>query len=270
MSWDPALYQRYADERGRPFDDLLTRIDCAAPESVVDLGCGPGDRTATLLKRWPGAYVVGIDSSAEMIGSAAAHAVPGRLDFRQADLRDWRPDTAIDVVVSNATLQWVPDHLELLPALVGWLAPGGWLGFQVPGNFDQPSHVLLDELRNSARWRDRVGPGTSAARTASVADPATYLSVLSALGLVVDAWETTYLHVLPGDDAVLEWTRGTALRPVLAVLEGAERADFLAEYAAVLATAYPRQEFGTVLPFRRIFVAARAAGAARRTVAAKR
>lgn len=256
--WDPATYQRYGDERGRPFDDLLARVDCTSPGRVVDLGCGPGERTRTLLDRWPTASVLGVDSSAEMIESAAAHAVPGRLEFLQADLRDWRPAAPVDVLVSNATLQWVPDHVELLPALVSLLAPGGWLGLQVPGNFAEPSHTLLAELRQSPRWRHRVGE--QAVRSAAVAEPATYLAALAALGLQVDAWETTYLHVLAGQDAVMQWTKGTALRPVLAVLGGVEQAAFLAEYATQLRAAYPRRDYGTVLPFRRIFAVARSAG----------
>lgn len=256
--WDPATYQRFADERGRPFDDLVARVRCPAPARVVDLGCGPGDRTATLLERWPSATVLGLDSSAEMIAAAQQYTGPDRLSFVQGDLLDWRPDGPVDVLLSNATLQWVPDHLDLLPRLVGWLAPAGWLAFQVPGNFDAPSHTLLAGLRDSARWRDRVGAG--AQRSAAVAEPVQYLSALVALGLAVDVWETTYLQVLPGADAVLEWTKGTALRPVLASLDLGEREVFLAEYAALLRAAYPRRAFGTLLPFRRIFVVARAGG----------
>jgi len=258
VKWDPGTYQRYADERGRPFDDLLARVRCHDARVVVDLGCGPGDRTRTLAERWPGATVTGVDSSPEMVATAAAEGISERLSFVTADLRGWRPDRPVDVLVSNATLQWVPGHLDLLPGLAAWLAPGGWLAFQVPGNFSAPSHRLLAELRTSPRWRERVGG--DAIRTAAVAQPATYLRMLVSLGLQVDAWETTYLHVLPGDDAVLEWTRGTALRPVFAVLDEAEQAEFVAEYAALLRVAYPSDGFGTVLPFRRIFVVARSSG----------
>jgi trans-aconitate 2-methyltransferase len=189
-----------------------------------------------------------------MVEAAQAHAVDGRLTFQQADLRDWRPDAPIDVLVSNATLQWVPGHLDLLPRFVEMLAPQGWFAFQVPGNFAEPSHVLLHELRTSPRWRDKTGEGSS--RAAAVHDPATYLSTLYDLGMVVDAWETTYLQVLSGDDAVLQWTKGTALRPVLAALDDSERDEFLSSYGALLREAYPQREFGTVFPFRRIFVVA--------------
>ena len=256
--WDVGVYQRYDAERARPFDDLVTHVGAQAPRSVVDLGCGPGDRTASLLDRWPDARVVGIDSSPEMIEAASEAALPGRLSFRQADLTEWRPDEPVDVLISNATLQWVPDHLEVLPRLVGAVAPSGWLAFQVPGNFTAPSHTALAELRQSPRWRDRLSSGAD--RTAAVHDPQTYLAALAELGLRVDAWETTYLHVLPGEDAVLEWTRGTALRPVLAVLDEGEQEEFLADYRARLRAAYPRSAFGTVLPFRRIFVVAQLPG----------
>jgi trans-aconitate 2-methyltransferase len=253
-TWDPAVYQKYGDERTRPFTDLLIRVGSTDPRFVVDLGCGPGDQTATLLERWPGATVLGIDSSPEMIEAAQDRALPGRLTFVQADLSTWRPDRPVDVLVSNATLQWVPGHLELLPKLAAMLAPDGWLAFQVPGNFDAPSHTELFALRETPRWRDRLAAG--AARGAHVHQPVDYLGALVRTPLAVDVWETTYLHVLSGDDPVLEWTKGTALRPVFAVLDGADLEEFLADYGQRLRAAYPRGEFGTVLPFRRIFAVA--------------
>jgi trans-aconitate 2-methyltransferase len=253
-TWDPAVYQKYGDERTRPFTDLLARVGSTDPRFVVDLGCGPGDQTATLLQRWPAATVLGIDSSPDMIEAAQDHAVPGRLTFVQADLSTWRPDRPVDVLVSNATLQWVTGHLELLPRLAAMLAPDGWLAFQVPGNFDAPSHTELFALRETPRWRDRLAAG--AARGAYVHQPVDYLSALLRLQLVVDVWETTYLHVLSGDDPVLEWTKGTALRPVFAVLDGADLEEFLTDYGQRLRAAYPRAEFGTVLPFRRVFAVA--------------
>ncbi len=252
--WDPQSYQECECERGRPFDELLARVCAEDPSTVADLGCGPGARTATLLARWPAATVTGVDSSTQMVEAAQAHAVPNRLSFIEADLRDWRPVRPVDVLVSNATLQWVPRHLELLPRLVEMLSPGGWLAFQVPGNFAERSHRLLTRLRESPRWQIRVGAGAS--RSAAVHEPAAYLEALAGLGLDVDAWETTYLHVLAGDAAVLRWTMGTALRPVLAVLDDREQQEFTAEYGALLREAYPAQPYGTVLPFRRIFVVA--------------
>jgi trans-aconitate 2-methyltransferase len=253
VSWDPAQYLRFADHRSRPFAELLARVAADEPSYVVDLGCGPGGLTATLAERWPGALVVGVDSSAEMVASAQEHAVAGRLEFVQADLREWTPDRPVDVLVSNATLQWVPGHLELLPALVDRLAPDGWLAVQVPGNFDEPSHTELADLRRSPRWRDLVGEG---AQRAGSHPPHTYLERLADLGLVADVWETTYLQVLAGEDAVLEWTKGTALRPVLAALGPEDTEEFVADYAERLRRAYPRRSYGTVMPFRRIFFVA--------------
>jgi trans-aconitate 2-methyltransferase len=258
--WDPQQYQRFGDERARPFFDLLARVDVPAARRVVDLGCGPGQLTAALSRRWPAARVVGIDSSPEMLAEAKVLEVPGRLEFRQQDLREWRPDEPVDVLVANATLQWVPGHIDLLGVLAGHVAPGGTLAFQVPGNFEAPSHRAILDLRRSPRWRDLLG--ADADRGAGVCQPGDYLAALAAAGLHADVWETTYQHLLPGDDAVLEWVKGTALRPVLARLDGSEQKEFLAELAARLRAAYPKGEHGTLLPFRRIFAVGRRGGAA--------
>lgn len=254
VSWDPGRYLRYAGERERPFADLLARVAAVEPRRVVDLGCGPGTLTRTLLDRWPRATIEGVDSSAEMVDAARVHAAAGRLTFTVGDLRHWESDEPVDVLVSNATLQWVPGHLDLLERLAGQVTAGGWLAFQVPGNFAAPAHALLDELRRSARWAAAVGPGRVA--EAEVAEPRDYLERLVALGARVDAWETTYLHLLSGEDAVLRWMEGTALRPVLSVLTPGDHADFLAEYGALVSAAYPPGPAGTVLPYRRIFVVA--------------
>jgi trans-aconitate 2-methyltransferase len=254
--WDPAQYVRYSDERGRPFHELVARIPADAPLRAVDIGCGPGSLTATLAARWPTARITGIDSSPDMIAAATAAAEPGRIEFHEADLRDWRPDDEVDVVVANAVLQWVPGHLGLLPHLAGWLAPGGSLAFQVPDNFAEPSHTIVRDLCESPRWRERLGPG--GAGVAAVERPTDYLRALADAGLSPDVWQTSYLHVLPGDDAVLEWIKGTALRPVLAALDGDADAtsEFLAECGAALREAYPRGLHGTVFPFRRTFAVA--------------
>ncbi|MFN8189074.1 MAG: trans-aconitate 2-methyltransferase [Nocardioidaceae bacterium] len=250
-TWDPDRYLAFADERARPFLDLLARVGAEAPRTVVDLGCGPGNLTALMSRRWPQADVVGIDSSAEMV----ARAEPGpRLEFRVMDLIDWasRRDDAVDVVVSNATLQWVPGHLDLLPALVDRVAPGGWFGFQVPGNFEEPSHTIRRELAAEAPY---------AAHTAGVAvpashDPEVYLERLVGLGMAVDAWETTYLHVLTGDDPVFTWVSGTGARPTLQALPDDLRPPFEEEFRRRLRAAYPARDHGVVLPFRRVFVVA--------------
>ncbi len=292
--WDPGQYLRYRDERARPFVDLLARVPVAHPARVVDLGCGPGNLTATLAERWPQADVLGVDSSPLMIeraqeqarawergrdartadGTAASGGQRrvggdgaaasggdgdggGSLSFRLGDLRAWRPAEPVDVIVSNATLQWVPDHLALLRDLVAALRPGGWLAFQVPANFQEPSHRILADLARSPRWRDRLAQSV---RDAPVHDAATYLDQLARLGCAPDVWETTYLHVLPGQDAVLDWVKGTALRPYLSRLAAGLAEEFTAEYGAALRAAYPARPYGTVLPFRRIFAVAQKAG----------
>ena len=154
-TWDPDRYLTYADERGRPFVELVARIGAAAPAEVVDLGCGPGNLTGLLAERWPRAHVVGLDSSPEMIAAAAGGSA-SRWTYAVADLRDWQPERPVDVLVSNATLQWVPGHLELLPALVAAVAPGGWFAFQVPGNFDEPSHTIRAELAAEAPYAEHT------------------------------------------------------------------------------------------------------------------
>lgn len=258
--WDPAQYLRFSDERSRPFYDLTGRIGATAPGYVVDLGCGLGQLTASLADRWPGAEIAGIDWSAEMIAAANAarlgagqHPGGDRLTFTHADVRTWDPGRPVDVIVSNAMLQWVPDHQRLLPRLVSYLSPAGWLAFQLPGNFDQPSHAVLRELADSPRWREQLA-GVSLNRQAG--DPAEYLDLLAREGLAVDAWETTYLHVLQGPDPVTEWYKGTGLRPVLAALGEADAAEFVRQYGQRMRSAYPAAPYGTLLPFRRVFVVA--------------
>ena len=250
--WNPRTYLEFADERSRPFFDLVSRIGAEDPRRVLDLGCGPGQLTATLGDRWPGARVLGVDSSEAMIERAAEQS-RDRVTFTVADLRSWRPDDPVDVVVSNAALQWVPGHRALLPDWLDRLAPGGWFAFQVPGNFAEPSHTLLHHLAEDPRF----APHTREVEAPAAADAATYLEDLAAQGCRVDAWETTYLHVLTGPDPVLRWISATGARPILQALPDELRAAFVAEYGALLREAYPQQPFGTVLPFRRILVVAR-------------
>jgi trans-aconitate 2-methyltransferase len=251
-AWDPAVYLRFGDERSRPFVDLLARVDAGASSTVVDLGCGEGALTASLAQRWPGARVTGVDSSATMLSAAAAHAVPGRVEFTAGDVQEWQPAGPVDVVVSNAVLHWVPGHERLLAQWADWLTPGGWLAVQVPGNFGAPTHTLLDELCRSPRWADRLAD--AGPRRDAVLEPAGYFDVLTTAGLTADVWETTYVHVLSGPDPVLAWVRSTQLRPVLAQLDEDDAAEFTAAYAAALREAYPMRPDGTtLLPFRRIF-----------------
>lgn len=267
-AWDPAQYLRHADHRARPFTDLLARIpDLPAqrqgrPPRIADLGCGPGNVTALLAARWPTARITGYDTSREMLDRAEAeHAGPtpggGRLDFATADARTWTPAEPCDLIVSNATLQWVPGHLGRFADWVAALRPGGTFAFQVPGNFTAPSHSLMRELADSPRYRHRLAGVLRHAD--AVHTPGTYLQHLTSLGCTADVWETTYLHLLPGEDPVLDWVKGTGLRPVLTALadEPELREAFLAEYTDALRAAYPPGPHGTVFPFRRIFAVAR-------------
>ncbi|GAA2619585.1 methyltransferase domain-containing protein [Streptomyces axinellae] len=280
--WDPRQYLRHAGHRLRPLLDLLAHVPddlprpgpqaapstgAAAGPRIADLGCGPGGPSAPLAARWPDAHITGYDNSAAMLTEARTHTREGgpgnkgRLDFAHADLANWQPAArdGFGLLFSNAALQWVPGHTAAFPGWIDALPSGGVLAFQVPGNFTSPSHALLAELCDSPRWRDRVRPPH---RTGAILDPAGYAEALRPLGphgCDVDAWETTYLHLLTGPDPVLDWTKGTTLRPVLARLEDAPEARdaFLAEYAELLRDAYPPGDDGmTAFPFRRVFVVA--------------
>ncbi|MEU0288274.1 trans-aconitate 2-methyltransferase [Streptomyces sp. NPDC006147] len=261
--WDPVQYLRHAGHRTRPFTDLLARVPRlpGAPPRIADLGCGAGNVTALLTGRWPTARVTGYDNAPEMLDKARVdHEGPtdggGRLDFAHADVRTWTPREPYDLIVSNATLQWIPGHVRRFGAWIDGLAPGGTFAFQVPGNFDAPSHVLMRDLAASPRWRDRL---TGVLRHEdAVLRPEEYLAHLADLGCAVDAWETTYVHLLTGQDPVLDWVKGTGLRPVLTALadEPGARDAFLDEYRTALRDAYPATAHGTPFPFRRVFAVA--------------
>ena len=252
--WEPERYLAFADERGRPFVDLLARVGAESPVEVVDLGCGPGNLTGLLATRWPQAHVVGLDASPEMIATAQQQAQS--VEYAVADLRDFAPAAPVDALVSNATLQWVDDHLALLPRLLGTVAPGGWFAFQVPANFDEPSHTIRGELAAEAPYVMH----TAGAAHPSSHDPAVYYDALDAAGAAaVEVWETTYTHVLSGPDPVFTWVSATGARPTLQALPADLRTSFEAEFKRRLAAAYPTRSAGTVLmTFRRVFAVARA------------
>lgn len=249
--WDPDKYLMFDDHRGRPFDELVARIRAESPRRVVDLGCGPGNLTETLTKRWPAAIVEAFDSSPEMVAAARERGLSAVV----GDVVDWHPATDTDVAVCNAVLQWVPSHPALLARWARELPGGAWLAMQVPGNFSAPSHAAVRALAASPAWKSRLD-GVLRPEDA-VLDPGAYAELLADAGCAVDAWETTYIQRLTGPDAVLEWITGTALRPVRAVLSDAEWSEFQAELAPRLHSFYPQRADGTTwFPFRRVFVVA--------------
>jgi trans-aconitate 2-methyltransferase len=250
--WDPAKYLDYADLRGRPFYDLLARVNATEPRRVADLGCGPGNLTISLAERWPGARLEAIDSSPEMVEAARARG----LDAQVLDVNDWKPAPDTDVLLSNAVLQWVPGHQALLERWVTELPSGAWLAVQVPGNFNAPSHRLVRDLAATPEWAPELDDVVFR-EDGTVSEPAEYAELLAATGCAVDAWETTYVQRLTGPDAVLEWITGTALRPVKAALDPAGWTRFLAQLAPILNAAYPPRPDGTTwFAFRRIFFVA--------------
>ncbi len=253
MAWDPGTYMKFGAERTRPAAELLARIEAEAPARVVDLGCGPGNSTALLAARWPHADLEGIDSSAEMLAGAKTAGVAAR--WIEADVAKWNPGAIFDVVFSNATLQWVPDHNALLPRLMASVKPGGIFAFQVPRNFADPCHTLIHDIAASGPWAGKL---EGVRDWWNVLEPEAYFGILVRHASGIDIWETRYVQVLTGEDAVYRWMSGTGLRPYAAALEGAERDAFLAEYRRRVGVAYPMRESGvTLYPFRRLFCVAR-------------
>jgi len=252
-SWDPGVYLRFAGERLRPALDLLARVDLTAPARVVDLGCGAGNVTALLRQRFPAAAVVGVDSSEAMLAKAREAAPDCR--FIAADIGAWVPDAPPDLIYSNAALQWLGDHASLFPRLLSLLAPGGVLAVQMPAMHDSPMRQLQHQVAASGPWAERLRDVVPAR---AILGAGAYWDLLRGRARVVDIWETTYFHALTGEDAVVQWAAGSSLRPFLDRIDPAQRADFLLAYAAALKPHYPVQADGTtLLPFRRLFVAAR-------------
>jgi trans-aconitate 2-methyltransferase len=252
MTWSPEVYLTYADERTRPAVELAARVPLPHPARVMDLGCGPGNSTAVLAARWADASIDGLESSPDMLARARASMV--RATWIEGDVSAWAsaaPVVQYDVVFSNATLHWIPDHRTLVTNLMRAVKPGGALAFQVPRNFDAPSHVLMRETAERGPWASRLAE----AGRVHVLEPEAYFDILAPLSSMIDIWETAYQHVLSGDDPVLTWVSGTALRPFVQRLDDGERARFVEEYRQRLREAYPRRANGTTLfPFTRLFV----------------
>lgn len=254
MSWSARQYTRFEDERNRPVRDLLAQIRTAEVKTAVDIGCGPGNSTELLIERFPGADVSGMDSDADMI-AAARKRLPA-IAFELADIATWQPSARYDVILSNAVLQWLPRHETLMPSLIGRLAPGGSLAVQMPDNLDEPAHVLMREIAADGPWAGKLA-GAAGSR-APRHDADWYYRVMRDSAAAIDLWRTTYHHPLAGGAAaVVEWFKGSGLRPFLAPLDEAERGAFLARYQDAVAKAYPALPDGTVLlPFPRLFFVA--------------
>jgi len=252
--WDPAAYARFAELRRRPADDLLTRVPLARAGRIVDLGCGDGGLAPVLAARWPGAAIVGVDASPAMLSAARERAAPGAaaLTWVEADIADWTPDGPVDLIVSNAVLHMLDGHDRLLPRLMDQLVPGGVLAVQMPRNFDRPSHALMRAVAAEGPWAGRL-----AVRTEPVARPEATYGMLAPHAARLDVWETDYLHVLDGPDAVFRWVEGTTLVPVRTALDAASLDAFATAYRRRLAEAYPPGADGrTLYAFRRQFIVA--------------
>jgi trans-aconitate 2-methyltransferase len=251
--WSARQYLKFEDERTRPPRDLLAQVPLEAPRRVFDLGCGPGNSTELLIQRYPQAEVVGLDSSPDMLRQARER-LPG-CDFVAADLAIWNPPERTDLLFANAVFQWVPDHPAALQRLLGALPAGGVLAVQMPDNTSEPALSLMREVASSGPWAARLA--VAAAARDDLPSPADYYDLLRPLCAHLDIWHTVYNHVMAGPEAVVEWFRGSALRPFLSPLDDDMRCGFAADFGARITKAYPARFDGKVLlRFPRLFIIA--------------
>lgn len=252
MAWDPKTYLDFEDERTRPAAELLARVNPKNPVHVIDLGCGPGNSTALLARRWPKAKLEGLDSSEPMLDQARRSGITAQ--WHSGDIPSWTPKHRYDVIFTNATIQWIEDQETLLPRLMSHLEPGGVLAFQVPTNFNEPSHRLMRDVAAEGPWSTKLKD----VRNLVLGTAQGYYDMLEPHAASLDIWESEYLQVFTGEDPVYRWVSGSGLRPFVNALAGAEREDFIADYKRRLAAAYPMRASGkTLFPFKRLFVVAR-------------
>jgi len=254
MSWNPALYRRFEDERTRPAHDLLARVGLERATEVVDLGCGPGNSTELLVERFVGARVLGTDTSEAMLESARQR-LPN-CEFERGDVSSWQPGTPPNLIFANAVLQWLPAHEQLFPRLFSALAPGGVLAVQMPDNLQEPSHRAMREVASAGPWSNVLADATRA--RVPIPPPDTYYDLLAADAASIDIWRTTYQHPMASPADIVDWVRATGLRPFIDPLSDAARAGFLLEYEQRIAEAYPARADGKrLLAFPRLFIVAR-------------
>lgn len=254
--WNPDLYRQFEAERTRPATELLSRIPLRQVSRATDLGCGPGNSTELLCQAWPDAHITGLDSSQAMLEQALKR-LP-HCQFIQADIRLWQAEIPQDVIYANASLQWLTDHQQLLPHLADQLAAGGVLAIQMPDNLDQPTHSLMRKVAERAQWSAKIGPG--AAERKKLLSTEAYYDLLSGVGCRVDIWRTTYFHVMPCHQAMVDWLKATGLRPFLAPLDEQEQQDYLSQYLEELTVACSvRQDGNVLMAFPRLFIVAQKA-----------
>ncbi|MGE3873788.1 MAG: trans-aconitate 2-methyltransferase [Parvibaculaceae bacterium] len=249
--WSSAQYLKFSDERTRAARDLLAQVPLKAPRLVYDLGCGPGNSTELLMERYPEARIVGIDSSPDMLAKAR-HSYP-HTSFIEGDLASWQPPEEPDLLFANAVFQWVPDHLHILRRLIATLPKGGVLAVQMPDNLDEPSHVAMRETASEGPWARKLEkPGRVRDR---LPPPAAYYDALRPLATRIDIWHAIYNHPLDGPGGIVEWVKGTGLRPYIDPLDSDEREAYLARYRERIAEAYPLASDGkALLRFPRLFI----------------
>jgi trans-aconitate 2-methyltransferase len=249
-SWNPGQYLKFDDERTRPCRELVARIALENPGTIVDLGCGPGNSTTVLAERWPGAKVSGLDRSADMI--RVAREKSSQIHWEESDIATWQSSEPVDLVFSNAALQWVPDHQSVVPQLFAQVAPGGALAWQVPANIDAAAHRIMRELAASTAWQKHFPEPVPE----WFVHPAPfYYDLLAPLAARIDLWTTKYFHILESPAAIVEWYKGSGLRPFLDCLHSSlDRDRFLADYEQEIENAFPRRSDSRVLfPFQRQF-----------------
>jgi trans-aconitate 2-methyltransferase len=252
--WNAGQYLKFEDERTRPSMDLLRRVSLEEASDCLDIGCGPGNSTELIARRYPAAHVVGLDNSPDMLAKARAR-LPGPR-FEEADIASWETAHRYDLIFANAVLQWLPGHPALLKRLVSFLKDGGCLAVQMPNNLNEPSHRLMAQVAQDGPWADKLSAAARARETIGSFED--YYAWLQQAGCSVDIWQTTYVHPLDGAAAIVEWFKSTGLKPYIDPLAPDERSDYLRRYESAIAEAYPAQPDGKVLlRFPRLFFVAR-------------